>query len=114
MFPLVFGPRRVTARRLVCVPRRFLREMQMGTPARVEFVAQGDETVLLRTPLRGETDFPAATISSVGQVVLPRPVLESLNLSSDRMLYMRPGRGLEGVTLMSPRQALGTGPLGGN
>ena len=86
----------------------------MDIPARVEFVAQGDETVLLRTPSSGETDFPAATISSVGQVVLPKPVLESLNLSGDRMLYMRPGRSLEGVTLMSPRRALGSGSLGGD
>lgn len=114
MSTLAYGPRRVSGRRIVGVPRALLAAAGIGPPARVALVVREDEgeAVVLRPVSAGGGDeHPVATISSVCQVALPTLVVSALNLSESRMVYVRAAERQGELEIVSSRRALSPGAV---
>ena len=103
---MLYGPRGVSSRRIVGIPRTLLRSASLHPPTRVALVAdaQSPETIVISS-FRDDAAH-AASISSVGQLVLPRPLLEMLNLDEQKVVYMRLRQRELGIEVMSPRQGV--------
>lgn len=86
MDQLVFGPRRVNARRIVSVPRAVLMAISLQVPARVEFSIELGR-VLLRA--RSSGGIGGVMVSRVGQVSLPGPIVQSLGIAAGGAVYAR-------------------------
>ncbi|MGM7424715.1 hypothetical protein [Cellulosimicrobium sp. ES-005] len=103
---MLYGPRRLSPRRIVGVPLDLLRAAGMEPPTRVtlETHDSAPETIVIQAYRAGSEH--AGTISCVGQVVLPRGIVETLNLDQPQVVYMRLGDPHTGIEVMSPRQGL--------
>ncbi|WP_138180174.1 hypothetical protein [Nakamurella multipartita] len=101
---LVTGPRRVSVRRIVGVPRALMRLVGLVPPVQVALSedTRARETILISAV--GDGQGFRAKVSSVGQLVLPAPMIAVLNLDSDRAVYLRARADLTALQMMSPRQ----------
>jgi antitoxin component of MazEF toxin-antitoxin module len=102
---LVTGPKRVSARRIVGLPRALLRSVGLEPPVRVALLIDDHvrETILI-TARTGGLDV-SAMVSSVGQVVLPTSLIEALNLGAERAVYVRAREDKRVLEMMSPQQS---------
>lgn len=101
---LLYGPRRVSLRRIVGIPRALLRSAALDPPTRVALDADAEspETIVVAAVREGSAH--VAAVSSVGQLVLPPSLVEMLNLGQQQMVYMRLRQPTVGIEVMSPRQ----------
>ncbi|WBU37354.1 hypothetical protein [Homoserinibacter sp. YIM 151385] len=101
---LVTGPRQVSSRRIVGLPRALLRSVGLEPPVKVALSAdEGARETILITAMGVGQGF-SASVSSVGQLVLPTSLMTVLNLDSDRSVYVRAREDRTVLEMMSPRQ----------
>ena len=102
---LVTGPRRVSARRIVGLPRALLRSVGLEPPVRVALAVddQAHETILIAAVAGGQG--VSAMVSSVGQLVLPTSLMTVLNLGAERAVYVSAREDMKVLEVMSPRQS---------
>lgn len=86
MSSIAFGPRRVSARRLVSVPRPVLETAGLSVPTMVRL-----ELTTHRVTLSAARAHAGVVrwISRVGQLMLPHAAVEALELAEDRLVYAR-------------------------
>lgn len=101
---LVTGPRRVSARRIIGLPRALLRSVGLEPPVRVTLSIddRARETILIAA-FTGGRDM-SASVSSVGQIVLPTSLVTALNLGADRAVYVGAREDMKVLEVMSPQQ----------
>lgn len=102
---LLIGPKRVSTRRIVGLPRVLLRSVGLEPPVRVALTAddRARETILIAASIGGRE--VSAMVSSVGQLVLPTSLVAVLSLGADRAVYVRAREEMRVLEMMSPRQS---------
>lgn len=102
---LVTGPRRVSARRIVGLPRSLMRSVGLEPPVRVALTVErgARETIVISAHMGGQ--HPTVMVSSVGQLVVPTSLMRVLNLDEERAVYMRAREDMRVLEMMSPRRS---------
>lgn len=109
---LVTGPRRVSARRIVGLPRALMRSVGLEPPVRVALTVEYEarETIVIGAHVGGQD--PTAMVSSVGQLVVPTSLMTVLNLGVERAVYLRAREDMRVLEMMSPKQSFALAAIG--
>jgi hypothetical protein len=83
---LIYGPRKIGARRLLSLPRPLLLAASIAVPGRVVFEKVGI-SVFLRNA--GSAEIGAQMLSKVGQLVTPSWVMQTLGVRVGGVIYAR-------------------------
>lgn len=85
---LIYGPRKIGARRQLSVPRQLLAAASIEVPSRVVFEKVGDTVILRRA---ASTGAGGQALSKVGQLVAPSWVMQTLGVRVGEVIYARAG-----------------------